>query len=127
MVHLSHPLALNTGHAEDRTGVDRFRILVEEGVRQGVDRAPLLYLDISEAGMDFARDHGLAFEKDMVLDYPGDMHPTAVRHCIIAWRIYLFLVENRLVPAESHHYGQSEEIGKRLLEKAEGLWREAGQ
>ena len=78
----------------------------------------LYFLNIMSEGYEFCREMGLKWVEDLTVNYPDDVHPSAARHILIARAVYLFLVKNRLLPADSNHYRQSEAVAQSLWDRA---------
>jgi phospholipase/lecithinase/hemolysin len=69
-------------------------------------------------GYEFCREMGLKWIEDLTVNFPDDVHPSPARHILIARAIYLLLVKNRLLPADSNHYHKSETIAQSLWDQA---------
>jgi len=123
VLHLSMPYPANValanlGRKDDH---DRFA----EHVLEASKRQPRLhYLDISQAGMDFAKLEKADLYKDFVIKYPDDTHPSVERHILIARETYLYLVRNEMLPRGSNHYLYSDEIAERMWEQADTAWKQ---
>ena len=98
-----------------------FAQYVREGRARRKDGKRLFYLDIAGVGRDFCANLGLDWERNMVLEYPADWHPSIKRHLLIARAIYLALIQYRLLPADSSHYKKREAVAQSLWDKARQL------
>ncbi|MCP4221275.1 MAG: SGNH/GDSL hydrolase family protein, partial [bacterium] len=121
VVHLSWTYQL---FRKKRKGVeqrDHFSNFIKDAQKKREDGARLHYLDIMTVGKEFCRETGLRFARDLVVNYPVDYHPSEVRHILFARKIYLFLVEKRLLPENSLHYEKFESIAESLWQQARAL------
>lgn len=118
VVHLSWIYPVSKKKLTDFGDIDHFSLHVKEGRKNRDDGDRLYFLEIESVGREFCRELGLRWVRDLVVDYPNDYHPSPVRHILIARRIYLFLVENRLLPGESLHYQTSDTIAQWLWDRA---------
>jgi len=101
---------------------DLFAQHIMSGTRKRKDGGRLYFLNIMTEGREFCREMGLKWNQHMKVN---DFHPSKVRHVLIARAIYLFLVRNRLLPADSNHYRDrnSEAIARYLWDEAKEMSR----
>jgi lysophospholipase L1-like esterase len=118
ILHISWVYSFAVGYSEYAGNKDLFAQHVNEGRKKRKDGERLYFLNIMSAGYEFCQEMGLKWIQDLTVNFPDDVHPSAARHILIARRIYLFLVKNRLLPTNSNHYRQSEAI-------AQSLWNQA--
>lgn len=121
IVHLSWIYRVSGRQLTDLGDIDFFARFVREGRKNREDGNRLFFLDIESVGRKFCRELGLKWVRDLVVDYPNDFHPSPERHILIARSIYLFLVENRLLPGESNHYKKSAPIAQMLWDRAKEM------
>jgi len=118
ILHISWVYSFAGGHSEYADAKDLFAQHVNEGRKKRKDGERLYFLNIMSVGYEFCQEMGLKWVKDLTVNFPDDFHPSAARHILIARAVYLFLVRNRLLPADSNHYHKSEAI-------AQSLWGQA--
>lgn len=118
ILHLSNPYPMNTQHYLSAEEYNFF----EEFIREQASLSGGFYLDISHASESFAKDNKIDSFRDLSVEYPVDLHPTVERHILIARMIYLSLVENRMLPADSNHYQRHKQVEKQLWNMAQQSW-----
>ena len=118
IVHISWVYSLAGGYWKYAGTKDLFAQYVNEGRKKRKDGERLYFLNIMSEGYEFCREMGLKWIEGLTVNYPDDVHPSAARHILIARAVYLFLVKNRLLPADSNHYRQSEAIAQSLWDRA---------
>jgi lysophospholipase L1-like esterase len=118
ILHISWVYSFDVGYSEYAGTRDLFAQYVNQGRKKRKDGKRLYFLNIMSEGYEFCREMGLKWIEDLTVNFPDDVHPSAARHILIARAVYLFLVNNRLLPSDSNHYRQSEVI-------AQSLWNQA--
>jgi lysophospholipase L1-like esterase len=118
ILHISWVYSFDVGYSEYAGTRDLFAQYVNQGRKKRKDGERLYFLNIMSEGYEFCREMGLKWIEDLTVNYPDDVHPSAARHILIARAVYLFLVKNRLLSADSNHYRQSEVIAQSLWDQA---------
>lgn len=120
ILHLSMPYPIDQQDIIKEGSEDQYARHVKEAARKD---PRLFYEDISHYADAFARGLNIAPRKDLVVDYPTDLHPAREGHILIARAIYLSLIKNHLLPHDSAHYEKSNEVAKALWDEALGDWQ----
>ena len=118
ILHLSWVYSFDVGNSGYAGTKDLFAQYVTDGRKNRKDGERLYFLNIMSEGSEFCQEMGLKWIEDLTVDFPNDVHPSAARHVLFARAIYLSLVNNRLLPADSNHYRDCEAIAKSLWEQA---------
>lgn len=118
VLHLSWIYPASSRKVTDFGETDHFARYIKEAAAKREDGKRLHYLDIVSVGRAFCQQYNLRMSRDMIVNYPLDYHPSAIRHILFARMIYLYMVKERLLPKDSKHYEKSAEIAAMLWEKA---------